>query len=154
MASGVKIVDDVKQIFSNVSINSSSKKSEKLKFGIFKFTDDLTQIIPETCGSKKTENWEYDNLIQNLLPANDVRYVAYDFEFLKMDGTPSSKVILISWCPETSPIKKKMLCASSFNALKAALGSPEKYLEGDCCSERVATSSMQGLQTGPAFIHV
>ncbi|RUS77865.1 hypothetical protein EGW08_014378 [Elysia chlorotica] len=146
MASGVKVVDDVKLAFSNVSINSSSKKKEKLKYGIFKFSEDATQIVVDSTGKKgESENWEYDKLVQNL-PANDVRYVAYDFEFLKMDGTPNSKVILVSWCPETSPIKKKMLAASSFNSLKTALGNPDKYLEGDCLSEVDTKAVLDKLQ--------
>ncbi|GFR97789.1 cofilin [Elysia marginata] len=134
MASGVKITDEVKSVYAKVAISSKTPSPDKLKFAVFSFSDDLTKIIVEGKGKKGDENWEYDNLVATL-PANDVRYIAYDFEYLKMEGSDTSKVVLVSWCPETSPIKKKMLGASSFNALKLALGSPDKYLEGDCLSE-------------------
>ncbi|GFN99538.1 actin depolymerizing factor [Plakobranchus ocellatus] len=132
MASGVKVDDEVKIVFGQISITKSN--SEKLKFAVFKFSDDVKKIVIDRKGKIGDENWPYQDLVSSL-PPNDVRYVAYEFDFKQKDGSKGSKLVLASWCPETSPIKKKMLCASSFNHLKTALGSQITYLEGDCLSE-------------------
>jgi len=39
------------------------------------------------------------------------------------------KLLLMSWCPDTARIKKKMLYSSSFDALKKALVGVQKYFQ-------------------------
>ena len=36
---------------------------------------------------------------------------------------------MITWCPETAKVKKKMLYSSSHDALKRALGGVKKYIQ-------------------------
>merc|ERR1711936_347242 len=52
------------------------------------------------------------------------RYAFYDYEYQFNpqggDSVMRSKLFLLNWCPETSPIKFKMLYASSFDSLKRA----------------------------------
>ena len=51
--------------------------------------------------------------------AEDCRYGLYDYEYkYNPDGAEStfkSKIFLMSWCPDSSRIKKKMLYSSRFN---------------------------------------
>ena len=54
--------------------------------------------------------------------ADDCRYGVYDYDYqFNPDGaeaTFKSKIFLMSWCPDSSKIKKKMLYSSSFDTLK------------------------------------
>lgn len=43
--------------------------------------------------------------------------------------TKKQKLFLMSWCPDTAKIKKKMLYSSSFDALKQALEGVGKYIQ-------------------------
>lgn len=58
----------------------------------------------------------------------DCRYAAFDFKFKVMrQGVESEskidKVVFLQLCPDASPVKRKMLYASSASAIKSALGS-------------------------------
>jgi cofilin len=39
------------------------------------------------------------------------------------------KLFLMSWCPDTAKVKKKMLYSSSFDALKKSLLGVQKYIQ-------------------------
>ena len=56
------------------------------------------------------------------LPSNDCVYVIYDFDFETFENPPrpTSKLLLIFWCPDNAPIKVKAPFASSKNDLKAS----------------------------------
>ena len=58
--------------------------------------------------------------------ADDCRYGVYDYDYqFNPDGaeaTFKSKIFLMSWCPASSKIKKKMLYSSSFDTLKRGEG--------------------------------
>ena len=63
----------------------------------------------------------------------DCRYGLYDYDYqFNPDGTEStfkSKLFLMSWCPDSAKIKKKMLYSSSFDALKKCLVGVQKYIQ-------------------------
>ena len=62
-----------------------------------------------------------------MLPANDVRYVVADLDY-NLEG-PKTDMVFITWGPDTAPIKRKMLLASSQNALKGALVGCNKTIQ-------------------------
>ncbi|CAL1537052.1 unnamed protein product [Lymnaea stagnalis] len=142
MSSGIKIADEVKETYQQISMTST--KSTKLKYCILKFSDDSKRIIVEKSASAE-EDSDYDTIISGL-PPKDVRYLAYDFEFVNKDGTKKSEMILVSWHPETSPIKQKMLCASSFNALKSCLSVSKNVIEGSCFEEVSSAAVLEKLR--------
>ena len=55
------------------------------------------------------------------LPENDCRYGLLDLEFESDDGRPTSKLVFITWNPDTAPIRSKMLYSGSKEAIKSAL---------------------------------
>ncbi len=59
---------------------------------------------------------KFDDFVK-LLPENDCRYALYDFNFTTLDGRPTSKLCMISWSPDSSKVKSKMLYAGSKDAL-------------------------------------
>ena len=54
-------------------------------------------------------------------PDDEPRYGVVDLEFKSKDGRPTSKLVFITWNPDTGPIMKKMLYSSSKEAIKSAL---------------------------------
>lgn len=67
---------------------------------------------------------------------SDCRYGLYDFEYMhQCQGTTESskkqKLFLMSWCPESAKVKKKMLYSSSFEALKKALVGIQKTIQAN-----------------------
>jgi cofilin len=62
----------------------------------------------------------YDEFVA-MLPADDCRYVVYDFEWTAEGEGQRNKILFISWSPDTSRIKSKMIYASSKDTLKKSL---------------------------------
>ena len=78
----------------------------------------------------------YEDFLQDIFSAGpeDCRYGLYDFEYQhQCEGTneksKKEKLLLMSWCPDTAKIKKKMLYSSSFDALKKCLVGVQKYIQ-------------------------
>eukprot|EP01083_Nonionella_stella_P235437 827868_1 len=66
------------------------------------------------------ESKTFDDLVEEL-PENDCRYALIDLEFKTADGRPTSKIVFISWNPDTASVRPKMLYSGSKEALKSAL---------------------------------
>ena len=65
---------------------------------------------------------------------SECRYGVFDFEYTHQcqgttEATKKQKLFLMSWCPDTAKIKKKMLYSSSFDALKKSLVGIQKYIQ-------------------------
>merc|ERR1719357_1471383 len=56
------------------------------------------------------------------------------------------KLFLMSWCPDSAKIKKKMLYSSSFDALKKCLVGVQKYIQATDESEASAESVEEQLR--------
>merc|ERR1711892_905070 len=78
---------------------------------------DKNTIIVEKQGSR---DQTYDDFVSEL-PENDCRYGLIDLEFETDDGRPTSKLVFISWNPDSAPIRPKMMFGGSKEAIKAAL---------------------------------
>jgi len=112
-ATGVVVDDEV----------CSSFNGFKLQAEGFKFRYIIYQII-----NKKTIKIEkhgersatYDDFCADL-PESDCRYGLIDLEFESGDGRPTSKLVFITWNPDTASIRNKMLYSGSKEAIKSAL---------------------------------
>ena len=63
-----------------------------------------------------------------------LRYGVFDFEYTHQcqgttEASKKEKLFLMSWCPDSAKIKKKMLYSSSFDALKKCLVGVQKYIQ-------------------------
>ena len=113
-SSGVSVTDNVIEAFNNFKLK---KEPHKLRYFIYKLSDDKKFIDIESQGDlSKT----YEDFVE-ALPENECRYGLIDIEFQTNDGRPSSKIVFITWVPDTSAIKGKMLYSSSKEALKRVL---------------------------------
>ena len=55
------------------------------------------------------------------LPDNNYRYAVINIEFDTDEGRPTSKLVFISWNPDTASVRPKMIDSGSKEAIKAAL---------------------------------
>ncbi|KAM0243729.1 hypothetical protein ACHAPO_000586 [Fusarium lateritium] len=136
-ASGVSIDQDC---ITAANALRFSKGPDKTKFIIFKITDDEQNVTVEEISSET----EYEVFRQKLLSSVDKTgrpsplYAVYDVDYdLGEDGKRQvqlhdavifsnewilrTKTIFISWVPQNSPIKLRMLYASTMEYLKKAV---------------------------------
>lgn len=120
--SGVSVAPDCITKFNELKLN------KKLKFIIYKLSDDNKEIVIE----ETSENGDWDFFREKLLKAESKnkmgkvgkgpRYAIYDFNYDLASGEGSrSKITFIAWSPDDAGIQPKMVYASSKDALKRAL---------------------------------
>merc|ERR1712112_12012 len=132
MSSGVAVSDECKTHFEEI------KKAKKHRYVVFYIKEEKS-ITVESVGGRDAS---YDDFLNDLQKGGDVecRYGLYDFEYEHQhQGTTESslkqKLFLMSWCPDSAKIKKKMLYSSSFDAIKKALVGVHKYIQATDLSE-------------------
>ncbi|KAH8657150.1 cofilin [Tricladium varicosporioides] len=121
--SGVSINPDCITKFNELKLN------KKIKFIIYKLSDDYTEIVVE----ESSENGDWEVFREKLVAAQSInvktkkvgkgpRYAVYDFHYDLASGEGSrSKITFIAWSPDDAGIQPKMIYASSKDALKRAL---------------------------------
>ncbi|CAG0895653.1 unnamed protein product [Cyprideis torosa] len=132
MASGVSVADICKTRFEEI------KKEKKYRYIVYFIRDD-TQIDVEKIGERNATYADFVNDIQ-AGGSGECRYGVFDFEYTHQcqgttEASKKQKLFLMSWCPDTAKIKKKMLYSSSFDALKKSLVGVQKYIQATDLSE-------------------
>ena len=97
------------------------------------YIKDEKSIAVETIGGRDAS---YDSFLTDLMKngESECRYGLYDMEYEHQcqgatEVSKKQKLMLMSWCPDTAKIKKKMLYSSSFDALKKSLVGVHKYVQ-------------------------
>ncbi|XP_046988005.1 cofilin/actin-depolymerizing factor homolog isoform X1 [Schistocerca americana] len=131
-ASGVTVSDACKTTYEEI------KKDKKHRYVVF-FIRDEKQIDVEYIGER---NATYDQFLEDLQKGGtgECRYGLFDFEYTHQcqgtsEASKKQKLFLMSWCPDTAKVKKKMLYSSSFDALKKSLVGVQKYIQATDMSE-------------------
>ncbi|WP_331751090.1 actin depolymerization factor/cofilin-like domain-containing protein (plasmid) [Streptomyces globisporus] len=122
MSSGTAVEDSVVQEFQELK----TKKTVNTVF--YRLSDDLTTIAPDAKGT-----WTHDELLDKL-PKDEPRFVVYDLTYTK-EGAQQSKIALISWCPEGTEIKQRMVHSSSYSTLKNMLDGVGIYVQATDLSD-------------------
>lgn len=132
MASGVTVADVCKTTYEEI------KKDKKHRYVIF-YIKDEKQIDVEVIGPRDAA---YDAFLEDLQKggSGECRYGLFDFEYTHQcqgtsEASKKQKLFLMSWCPDTAKVKKKMLYSSSFDALKKSLVGVQKYIQATDLSE-------------------
>ena len=112
-STGVEVSSDVTTSFNKFKLQ---QEPYKLRYFVYVIKDKKTIVIEKTGERNKT----FDDFVQDL-PENDCRYGLIDIEFETTDGRPTSKMVFISWNPDTASVRPKMLYSGSKEALKSAL---------------------------------
>mmetsp|Transcript_94743 Transcript_94743/g.265290 ORF Transcript_94743/g.265290 Transcript_94743/m.265290 type:complete len:143 (+) Transcript_94743:110-538(+) len=113
MATGVVVDDEVASAFQGFKLQSAGFK---LRYYIYEIVDKKTIKIEKSGDRSKT----YEDFCADL-PENDCRYGLIDLEFESDDGRPTSKLVFITWNPDTGSIRNKMLYSGSKESIKTAL---------------------------------
>ncbi|KAJ5741393.1 cofilin [Penicillium manginii] len=107
LASGVSVHDDCVDAFNEL------RMSRKVKYVIYKISDDMKQIVVE----EKSESPDYEVFREKLASSRDSndkpapRYATYDVEYDLGGGEGKrSKIIFISWVPQEAPTRAKREC--------------------------------------------
>nr|ACO14623.1 Cofilin/actin-depolymerizing factor homolog [Caligus clemensi] len=143
MASGVSVSEEVKVKFDEI------KKKKNHRYLIFFIKDEKTIAVEKIAGRDAS----YESFLTDIMSCGpeDCRYGLFDFEYEHQcqgttDSTKKEKLLLMSWCPDTAKIKKKMLYSSSFDALKKCLVGVQKYIQATDESEASAESVEEKLR--------
>ncbi|OMO79492.1 Actin-binding, cofilin/tropomyosin type [Corchorus capsularis] len=124
-ASGMAVNDECKRKF----LELKSKRS--YRFIVFKIEEKIQQVVIDKLGDT---NDSYDDLIASL-PANECRYAVYDFDFTTNENCQKSKIFFISWSPDSSRVRSKMLYASSKDRFRRELDGVQVELQATDPSE-------------------
>ncbi|TGZ76988.1 hypothetical protein EX30DRAFT_324087 [Ascodesmis nigricans] len=116
-------------------------KSRKLKYIIYRLSDDKKTIIKEKTSEDDDlhtnalpkEEEAYEKFLA-ALPELDCRYAIYDFEFDVGEGK-RSKICFFTWSPDDAPVKAKMIYSSSKDGLRRALAGVHTEIQGTDFSE-------------------
>ena len=84
----------------------------------------------------------YDDFVGEL-PENDCRYGIIDLDFETSDDRETSKLVFISWNPDTGPVRAKMLYSGSKEAMKAALNGVGIHINATHYSELAFETSIK-----------
>ncbi|KAL3922376.1 MAG: hypothetical protein SGILL_002238 [Bacillariaceae sp.] len=124
-ATGVVVDDEVASAFQEFKLQST-----KLRFYIYKIVDKKTIKI-ESSGERSKN---YEDFCEGL-PENECRYGLIDLEFKSSDGRPTSKLVFITWNPDSGSIRDKMLYSGSKEAIKSALNGVGIHINATDASE-------------------
>ena len=106
-------------------------------------SENCSQLLPHVkiqsvpvCIIAGTRDESYQTFLGDIMACGpeDCRYGLFDFEYRhQCEGTneksKKEKLLLMTWCPDTAKIKKKMLYSSSFDALKKCLVGSITYIQ-------------------------
>ncbi|KAF5000798.1 hypothetical protein FGRMN_1405 [Fusarium graminum] len=100
-----------------------SKGPNRIKYVIFKITDDEQSVVVEETSS----DTDYETFRQRLLSGVDKsgkpapRYAVYDVDYDLGEDGKRTKTVFVSWVPIHAPIKLRMLYASTMEYLKKSV---------------------------------
>ncbi|KAG0449521.1 hypothetical protein HPP92_012563 [Vanilla planifolia] len=124
-ASGMAVNDECKLKFLEL------KTKRNFRFIVFKIDEKIPQIMVEKLGEP---NDSYDDFTASL-PLDDCRYAVFDFDFITDENCQKSKIFFISWSPDASKVRNKMLYASSKDRFKRELDGIQFELQATDPSE-------------------
>lgn len=115
MATGVVCAEDILQTFEEFKLQQNKFKG--CPYIIYKINDEKTTIIIDKIG----EVGKTFNDFVSELPEVNGRFAVVDVKLETNDGRSTSKLVLITWVPDSARVREKMLYAGSKETLKSSL---------------------------------
>jgi len=139
-ASGVTVSTAAKTVYEEV------KKDKKYRYVIYHIKDEKVIDVELTAPREAT----YSEFLEQLQKFKDeCRYCVFDFPAnipvesgQEKSSMSVDRLVLMTWCPESSKIKQKMLYSSSYDALKKALVGVYKYVQA-CDFEEASQEAVE-----------
>ncbi|RLN98386.1 hypothetical protein BBJ28_00010338 [Nothophytophthora sp. Chile5] len=138
-SSGVGVDDAVITQFNDFKLK---RAPHDFRYFIYKIVDDSEIVIEATGPQSESYQDMADKLAQI---TDDCRYALVDLDLTTKDGRPTSKLVFLSWSPDTARIKSKMLYASSKEAIKRVLMGVGIHLTATDASELSLESIEDGV---------
>eukprot|EP00525_Craspedostauros_australis_P002619 CAMPEP_0198109818 /NCGR_PEP_ID=MMETSP1442-20131203/1863_1 /TAXON_ID= /ORGANISM="Craspedostauros australis, Strain CCMP3328" /LENGTH=142 /DNA_ID=CAMNT_0043765627 /DNA_START=146 /DNA_END=574 /DNA_ORIENTATION=+ len=127
MATGVVADSEVSDTFQQFKLQA---EGYKLRYYIYKIENKKTIVIEKSGDRTQT----YDDFAAEL-PENEGRYGLIDLDFTTKDGRPTSKLVLLTWNPDSASIRDKMLYSGSKEAMKSAVSGVGIHINATDASE-------------------
>ncbi|KAL6903364.1 hypothetical protein ACP4OV_004177 [Aristida adscensionis] len=124
-ASGMAVSDECKLKFQEL------KAKRSFRFITFKIDEQTQQVVVDRLGKPGDT---YDDFTASM-PDSECRYAVFDFDFVTDENCQKSKIFFISWVPDTSRVRSKMLYASSKDRFKRELDGIQVELQATDASE-------------------
>ncbi|KAG2573868.1 hypothetical protein PVAP13_7KG284300 [Panicum virgatum] len=124
-ASGMAVNDECKLKFQDL------KSKRSFRFITFKIDEHTQQVVVDRLGKPGDT---YDDFTASM-PDSECRYAVFDFDFTTDENCQKSKIFFISWSPDTSRVRSKMLYASSKDRFKRELDGIQVELQATDPSE-------------------
>eukprot|EP00898_Chlorokybus_atmophyticus_P006092 jgi/Chlat1/6484/Chrsp45S05980 len=121
--SGVTVTDECVTAFLEL------KRKKAYRFLIYDIKEG--KVVLEKKGEPSQS---YDAFVA-CLPENECRYAVYDYDYTNEDMAQKSKIVFVSWTPETAPRRSKMIFASSKSTIKQQLEGIQIELQATDTSE-------------------
>ncbi|EOA17570.1 hypothetical protein CARUB_v10005930mg, partial [Capsella rubella] len=109
--SGMWMTDDCKRSFMEM------KWKKVHRYVVYKLEEKSRKVTVDKVGAAGES---YDDLAASL-PQDDCRYAVFDFDYVTVDNCRMSKIFFITWSPEASRIREKMMYATSKSGLRRVL---------------------------------
>jgi cofilin len=93
-----------------------------------KLSDDKTQIVLDQFGNHADTPEGTHAALLATLPSNNCRYAVLSVKSQTSDGV-REKIGFVNWAPDTSPIKEKMLIASTGESVKKQLEGVQFHIQ-------------------------
>uniref|UniRef100_UPI00358EDDE2 cofilin-2-like n=2 Tax=Myxine glutinosa TaxID=7769 RepID=UPI00358EDDE2 len=125
MASGVKVNDEVVQVFNEMKVRKASSAEDvkkRKKAVLFCLSADMREIIVEKgneilVGDVGCTIEDPYTAFVKMLPLEDCRYALYDATYETQDSKKED-LVFVFWAPDSAPLKSKMIYASSKSVIK------------------------------------
>ncbi|KAK5908283.1 hypothetical protein CgunFtcFv8_016355 [Champsocephalus gunnari] len=150
MASGVKVADEVKQIFNAMKVVKSDD-DEKERIRIVVLHIDVEIKVEKIYRQKDLEDVEdVYKFVKNLMLADQCRYFLYDCHFETKEGIKKEELVFMMWAPGTSVLKGRMQYASSKSAIQKTTQGVKHVLE---FAEKILLGEAIEFETSQKAVH-
>ena len=121
---GIRVNSEVVELYNQFRFGKGG-----MRFFTCKLSDDMTEVVLDSTGASNS-SWED---MEATLPKHECRYIFFHFNY-EEEGGKRSKIVFMTWCPEGSTIKQKMLYAATNQTLK-------RMFEGIGCAMQACDAS-------------
>ncbi|XP_077395495.1 cofilin-1-A-like [Festucalex cinctus] len=128
MSSGVTVNPEVLDLFHKIKVDKT------VTVAFFCLSKNGKEIVvdkgKEIVRSEVGDNCVFEKFIAHL-PRDDCRYVVFDVKYVTKDSGEKDSLVFISWNPESSSVRRKMLHASSKGYIKKELDLEKEWCIND-----------------------
>eukprot|EP01083_Nonionella_stella_P052537 139354_1 len=128
MDAGINCPDDVVGEF------KAQQTKSKYHYVIYNIENKKSIKIDKSLLCKDNE-WDWDDFVDVIMDSGEPRFATVDFHYEARDGLNKTKLLFVSWVPDTARATHKMLYASTSEGLKQKFDGVQKSVQATDESE-------------------